>query len=464
MLEAAHPPMPVNACSQTNGSSGDSEILALPKASLRRPSLRYNIVCTLVGNLVYAGCQWGMLVVLAKLGSPELVGVFGLALAVTNPVIMLTNLQLGVLQATDATKEYRFGDYLAVRLLMNIVALAIVFTIVAVQGYAPRIGLAILMMGLAKAIEAISDVIYGALQQHERVDYIAVLQVIKGVISLSLVSLVVYAGGSIAMAVSAMAGMWLICLVTCELPGLARLFRVEGTESLAPRWDRARIQHIVRYAFPLGAAMMLGSLTLNLPQLFIEHYRGLHDLGIFVALSSLMLLGRKVINPIVHTSSARLSHLYAEGDGVGFRTVVWKLFLMTTVIGLIAVILSIVVGREALRLIYAPEYANHLETLVWLMVAFALSCQSALDPAFTALRCMREPVILWGATLILLGGGLLYLTPKYGLNGAAMAIALSSAGRLVLMVIALKISIDQKFTRPLSNALAGSLDNDSFKR
>ena len=37
-------------------------------------TLRRNFSWTFVGNLVYSGCQWGMLVVLAKLGSPGMVG------------------------------------------------------------------------------------------------------------------------------------------------------------------------------------------------------------------------------------------------------------------------------------------------------------------------------------------------------------------------------------------------------
>ena len=58
------------------------------------PSLRHNFLWTLSGNLVYATCLWGMLVVLTKLGSPGVVGRFSLAAAVATPVFMFANLQL----------------------------------------------------------------------------------------------------------------------------------------------------------------------------------------------------------------------------------------------------------------------------------------------------------------------------------------------------------------------------------
>jgi hypothetical protein len=49
-----------------------------PGVHLPRLSLRLNFSWTMVGNFVYAGCQWGMLMVLAKLGTPEIVGTFAL--------------------------------------------------------------------------------------------------------------------------------------------------------------------------------------------------------------------------------------------------------------------------------------------------------------------------------------------------------------------------------------------------
>src|SRR5207244_580531 len=80
------------------------------------------IAWTLAGNTIYAGCQWAMLVVIAKLGSSEAVGAFALAFAVTAPVVMLSSLQLRVVQATDARGQFEFGHYLALRLVTIAVA------------------------------------------------------------------------------------------------------------------------------------------------------------------------------------------------------------------------------------------------------------------------------------------------------------------------------------------------------
>src|SRR5262245_54066435 len=78
-------------------------------------SLRHNFSWTLLGNGLYAACQWAIVVVLAKLGTPEMVGKFTFALSLTAPVILLANLNLRRLQATDARHEYEFGEYLGLQ-------------------------------------------------------------------------------------------------------------------------------------------------------------------------------------------------------------------------------------------------------------------------------------------------------------------------------------------------------------
>ncbi|UCC65154.1 MAG: oligosaccharide flippase family protein, partial [Anaerolineae bacterium] len=136
-------------------------------------SLRANFSWTLVGNVVYAACQWGMLVVLAKLGSPEMVGQFALGLAITVPIMAFATLKTRLVQATDAKGEYQFGDYFGLRLITTAMALLVVAGVVLVSGYRRETALVILALGIAKAFESISDVFYGLLQQRERMDRVA---------------------------------------------------------------------------------------------------------------------------------------------------------------------------------------------------------------------------------------------------------------------------------------------------
>src|SRR5262249_21781801 len=104
-------------CVQSFESMPDARLDARPLA------LKENFSWTLLGNVVYAFCQWGVLVVLAKLGSPEMVGQFALALALTAPVFLFANMQLSGVLATDSTMTHEFRDYLALRVISTAVGL-----------------------------------------------------------------------------------------------------------------------------------------------------------------------------------------------------------------------------------------------------------------------------------------------------------------------------------------------------
>jgi len=118
--------------------------------SIKPLSLRVNFSWTFAGNVIYAACQWGILVVLAKLGSPKMVGQFALGSAITAPVIMFTNLQLRAVQATDAKDEYSFGDYFSLRLLTTALAFLIIVCIAALSGYSMITAMVILAVGAAR--------------------------------------------------------------------------------------------------------------------------------------------------------------------------------------------------------------------------------------------------------------------------------------------------------------------------
>src|SRR5574342_848343 len=97
--------------------------------------MKRNVAWALAGNVVYAGCQWAMLVALAKLCSPEMVGQFALGVAVTSPVVLLTGLQLRAALATDVTGTFSLEEYLGLRLIAKTAGLATNTAVVVAAGY-----------------------------------------------------------------------------------------------------------------------------------------------------------------------------------------------------------------------------------------------------------------------------------------------------------------------------------------
>lgn len=386
-------------------------------------SLRRNFSWTFIGNAVYAACQWGMLVVLAKLGSPEMVGQFTLGLAVTAPIVMLTNLQLDIVQATDAKEQYAFSDYLGLRLIGTTIALVAIAMVTLWTGYSLQTSLVILLVGLAKAFESVSDIFHGLIQQHERMDRIAVSLMIKGPLSLLLLGLGVYLSGSVVWGVVGLVIAWAVVLVACDIRnGTLILNRVP---KISLNWKT--VKQLVWLCLPLGLVKMLISLNANIPRYFIEEYLGERQLGIFAALAYLMVAGNMVIFALGESASPRLAKYYAARNVNAFRGLLLKLVGLAALIGGTAIVIAQVAGTEVLTLLYRPEYAQNKELFVLLMVAAAIGYMSSfLGYGMTAARYFRVQTPLFVIVTATSAMACLWLLPTQGLIGAAKALILAA--------------------------------------
>lgn len=396
-------------------------------------SLRANFSWTFIGNMVYAACQWGMLMVLAKLGTPEMVGQFSLGLAVTAPVIMFANLQLRGVQATDAKREYEFGDYLALRIISTLLALVVIAGIVLFSGYRTETALVILTIGLAKAFEAMSDVYYGLFQQRERMDRIAQSMMIKGPISLLAMSLGVWLTGSVVWGAIGLATMWGLLLLLYDMRSARLIQRVSAEAiTLIPRWQRRTLAQLAWLALPLGIVMALISLNSNIPRYMIESRWGEATLGIYAALAYLMVAGGKVTTALGQSASPRLSQYYAAHNTKAFKRLLLRLVGIGTLLGIGAVLVSIIAGKTLLTLFYTPEYAAQNDVFVLLMVASGLSyVASFLGYGMTAARYFRAQAPLFVVVVATTGLTSLWLIPQHGLHGAAFALMASLIVQIV---------------------------------
>jgi O-antigen/teichoic acid export membrane protein len=401
-------------------------------------SLRANFSWTFAGNVVYAACQWGMLITLAKLGSPEIVGRFSLGLAITAPVIMLTNLQLRDIQATDARREYTFRDYLSLRLVMTVLGLLIIGAIVLAVGYSRETALVVLGIGIAKAFESMSDIIYGLLQQHERMDRIAVSLIIRGLLSLLLLSAAIALTGNIVWGVLALASAWAGVLVSYDLRSCTFILREEPfsqKRAAARSWDAPAPQKLLRLAWlalPLGVVMMLVSLNANIPRFYLERYLDERSLGIFSALAYLQVAGTTVVAALAGSAIPVLAKHYTNNDRTALIKLFAKLVGVALILGIGGCLVSLVAGRAILTVIYGPEYGADTTLFFWVMVTAMIGYVTwFVGDALTAIRQIRIQVPLFALTAVSTAVCCVWLIPPFGLLGAAAAMVIGSFVRLL---------------------------------
>ena len=413
---------------------------ALPRTPDRSLGLRGNFAWTLLGNGVYAATQWALVVAIAKLGEPELVGRFALGLAVCAPVFLLSRLSLRPVQVSDARGEYRFGHYLALRIASVPVAIVGVGIVVAIVGYRQEVAWVILAVAAAKGCESLSDPLYGAFQQREHMDYVALSMIVKGLLALAGFALAFLLTRDLVWGIAGLTTAWACVLVFFDFRKAATFLT---PAELRPRWEAKTLADLARLALPVGIAAMLLSLHSNVPRYFVERLLGEHALGVYAALAYPILAVGTVVNALGQSASPRLARLYADRDLKGYLELLLRILLFGVVLSTTSMLVVAVFGKELLEFFYRPEYGNYADLFLLFTVTLLLaSVASFLGYGMTAARLFVVQPIVFAIGLVVGCLSSYYWIPAHGLKGAVAAygacLAVQAVGGLVCTLAALR--------------------------
>ena len=422
-----------------------------PRTGVAAPqaSLGLNFSWTLIGNAVYAATQWGILVALAKLGSPEHVGGLALALAVGAPIVLFSQLHLRAIQATDSSDAYTFGTYLTLRLLTTPLAVLLVAAVALSGNYGTETAATLFLVGIMKAADAVSDVYFGAWQKAEHMRGIAVAQMINGIGSLAALAAGVALTGSIVWgAGGALLGSLASLTFVLRYDGWLRRHGVGGEIHLQADWRI--LARLAGTALPLGVVMLLVSLNGSIPRYVIERALGQAQLGIFAAVSSLMVIGVTIVNALGQSASPRLARFYATGDP-RFGKLLWNLMAVAAGVGLLGVLSAYLAGGWVLRHLYTPDYEPAAGLLFWAMaVAGVYYIASFLGYANTAARQIKAQVPLARAVTVVVATTSGAWIERWGLIGAmwsfGAALLSQALGSVLILSHAFRPLVQERLT------------------
>ncbi len=407
-------------------------------------SLRRNFLWTLAGNIFYALCQWAIIIVLAKRTTPLMVGQFSLGLAISTPVIMLANLQLKVVQATDVHRAYRFSEYLGLRTVTTTLAFFVIAAIAAVISHEPKTMLVVIAVAAAKSIESMSDVFYGLFQLHDHLDQTGTSMMIRGALSVAAMSAALYFTRDVLWGVSAMALAWFISLLLFDArrgqrflaAGEPALGWIGRWKLLRPRYTFSRQWTLARIAFPLGIVMTLASLNMNVPRYFVQSAMGETDLGVFSIMAYTMTAISTVADAMRAAAVPKLARYYVNGKMGAFQSLLVKMGGMAAGLGVLATLGIVWLGPQVLLVLYGADYAPYAGVLVWLTAASGCSAvASLLMGGLDSSKRFRVQVPMFAAVVATNAMACAILVPRFGLAGAAAAPLIASALHMAIAAV-----------------------------
>jgi len=395
----------------------------VPTRGLRGP-----ILWTLGGNLVYTVSQWACVAVIARSLGPTDVGIFALAGAIAAPVLVLTQLQLRIVLATDVRHSHRLSDFVVVR-LWSVVLLVVAVAVAGVVVGGPEAWPVILVFGVAKALDSVADVLYGYHQRREEMRAIAIGQAVNGLLSVILLSLGVWWSGSllvgtIGFALGSAANLFL------RVVPAARTSRATDTED--PRQQPVARARLVRLAAPLAIVLLLSAVATSVPRIVLEQAAGSYTLGIYAGVSFVVLAAANLVNALGNALSPRLARTHAVGDRKGFIRVLGRGILFGVGLGVVGAVLALLVGDQVLGWLYGPDYGDSGTLLAALCAVSVISfTASFLVGGVTAARRFGQQLPIAVVTCAVAVVGSIWFIPRSGVPGT---VAVSLAAAVVQLV------------------------------
>lgn len=327
---------------------------------------RRGVVSTFVilcSSVLAAVFNWIQLSLITKVLSLQVVGVYTLSLAISNPVFQFFSLQLSPLYVTNRDHSYSFSDFFALRLITSVASMFFCFVLVAIvfKSDLGSIGISLLVF-FNYAIDSVIDIFKADFQRNNRFNYLATCSIIQSAAGLIFfcVSLLCINNLALALALGC-AGKVISFSVYYKNKSSLRVSDI--TKPFSCKFT----YRLVQKAFPLGISLLVGSLNVNISKYIVNYKFGIQDQAAYSSLSYVVVLGTLIVAPIGQVLMPKLSQLFAQGDYKSIKFYHKGFVVIIIIWGGLLTIGSYLLGYKALRILFSPEIAEYYWLLPYII-------------------------------------------------------------------------------------------------
>ncbi|MFW6155411.1 MAG: lipopolysaccharide biosynthesis protein [Planctomycetota bacterium] len=390
----------------------------------KKLTLRQNFSWMFCAQMISGVLRWGLLVILAKLGGPAMVGTWTLAQAISLPVMYLTQLNLKTVLVTDAAREHTVGEYLFLRLVTNILQMMIVVGVCLWQQLDAYTTVCVVLFSVSVAALSFRQMLLAVPIRNENTRVNARSQLIVSLATFAAVALVLWTTGSLVWVMISIVGVRMAVVLMHDFPAALvseKHYCPEAVQTFRPRYAPSMLR-LAWTALPAGLSVAALSYANNVPLYYLEAHHGREAMGYFGGLYAFVAAVNIVLTPLFASVGPRLAKYFAARRRRDFLRLVGKVVLVFLAGGVVLVVVCRLWGGWILRWALSERFHHLWREFAWTMALASIwSIYAFLSHV---LQTTRHFWVTFGLQIVMLGLTTCLshvLVPDYGVWGVIYA-------------------------------------------
>ncbi|PNZ70009.1 hypothetical protein E2556_02065 [Staphylococcus croceilyticus] len=393
-----------------------------------------NLSYTFLGNAIFSFIKWLILILAVRLTSPDQVGSYTYAVALTTPIMLFANMRLRLRYVVE--DDLSFKSLHKLRNLLNLFSLIIIILVGFIVH--PDYISYMILVALTKILDLQSELYYAILHKKQNFKYISLLQIGK--------SLIIIIPFAIAMFIFKNVLIGLVIQVVAQLIWL--VFFESKVANLIDNEINKTINKKVLYSLfidglPLGIVQLLNSYNILIPRYVIERVLDVKLVGVFASISYLLTIIDLFMNAVSQNIIVRIKNAILKKDYEKLIKYTNKdVFLMSLLLGLIVIIPVYFFKDLIIGIIYGSFYQKY--SIVFLIIAISIifNFQSWIfDTTLMAFKVYKLQLIASIFNLIVSIISSILLINSFGLVGAAISVVIINFSQAIIKYLICMYSI-----------------------
>lgn len=387
-----------------------------------------NFSWVLLSNIIMAFSKWLVVLLLARVTAPEIVGIYTLGIAIVSPILLFANYKLRGLYVSDKNPKYK--ELMFVRVILDVFSILLIFIIT--YFIYPSYLIIVVLITLIKITDLHSELIYAVSHHLKNYSFYSKLIIIKYIFSIIIFAIGLLIFNSLKVAL-------LLQLIFQFLYLIFEFYITFLRFKTKINFISFNIKSVRTYfiiGFPLGLTMFIVSFNASFPRYVLEEFFSIEVLGIFSTIAYLAVVGNLFITAITQNLLPKLREVVEKKEFNTLDKIIFRYCpIIVVLVSIIILPITYYFGDYLLLILYGNDYVGFSAVFSLITLSVIINGYSAIvDNILLTVRLVNFQYAISIILLILNISTALILVYQFEMVGAALTMVIINFLQLALRI------------------------------